>query len=172
MDFVLGLPRTQRGKEVVHLHGVSKTITSNRDNKFLGHFWKTLWRMFDSSLNFSSTVHLQIECQKKMVNRTLGNMIRSICGDKPKLLDLALSQAEFAHNSSVHRTMGKAPFAIVYTKVPRQAVDLVKLPGGHGISVVPNNMAKNRQSMTAEVREKIEKSNAKYKAVADKHRRK
>ena len=33
-------------------------------------------------------------------------------------------------------------------------------------------MAENWQSMIEEVREKIEKSNAKYKATADKHRRK
>ena len=42
-------------QEIVRLHGIPKSMVSNRESKFLSHFWRTLWRKLGSKLNFSTS---------------------------------------------------------------------------------------------------------------------
>ena len=60
---------------------------------------------------------------------------------------------------------------MVYTKTPQHALDLIKLPKGPEFSLAAKNLVEHWQDVTTEVRAKIEQSNAKYKAAADKHHR-
>ena len=43
-------------REVVRLHGLPNTIVSDRDAKFLIHFWKNLWAKLGIKLLFSTIV--------------------------------------------------------------------------------------------------------------------
>eukprot|EP01018_Ginkgo_biloba_P021133 Gb_01830 [translate_table: standard] len=87
-----------------------------------------------TDLKFSSAYHPQTDGQTKVMNRPLGNLLRSLAGRKSKQWDQVLAQAEFAFNSSVNRTTGRAPFQVVYGRMPRSVVDLVDLPEHERVS--------------------------------------
>jgi hypothetical protein len=46
-------------REIVRLHGVPKSIVSNRDVKFLSYFRKVFWGKLETKLLFSTTCHPQ-----------------------------------------------------------------------------------------------------------------
>jgi len=61
--------------EIVKLHGLPKTIVSDRDVKFTSYFWKTLWHQVRKKLQYSSAFHPQTDGQTTVVNRILGNLL-------------------------------------------------------------------------------------------------
>ena len=110
--------------EAVKLHGFPRSIVSDRDVRFTGHFWRTLWNKLGTKLNFSSTYHPQFDGQTEVVNRSLGNMLRSLIGGNSKQWDKVLAQVEFAYNDSPNISIGMSPFKIMYGMHPRGVYEL------------------------------------------------
>ncbi|KAH9716981.1 Endonuclease [Citrus sinensis] len=89
-------------KEIVRLHGVPRSIVSDRDAKFLSHFWKTLWGKLGTKLLFSTTCHPQTDGQTEVVNRTLSTLLRAIIQKNLKTWEECLPHVEFAYNRTVY----------------------------------------------------------------------
>ena len=159
-------------REIVKLHGIPKSLTSDRDVKFVSHFWRTLWRRMGSKLQFSSAYHPQTDGQTEVVNRSLGNLLRSLVGDSPRQWDLVLAQAEFAYNQSQNRTTGRSPFQIVYGRNPITPLDLVPIPITEHFSSDGEEQAKRIRELHEQVRQRIIQQNDKYKLRADRRRKK
>ncbi|KAK1684873.1 hypothetical protein QYE76_045721 [Lolium multiflorum] len=103
-------------REIVRLHGVPKTIVSDRDVKFMSYFWKTLWRKLGTKLLFSTTCHPQTDGQTEVVNRTLSQLLRSMIKKNLKEWEECLPHVEFAYNRAVHSTTELCPFEVHYKK--------------------------------------------------------
>jgi hypothetical protein len=107
---------------------VSNTIVSDRDAKFLSHFWRTFWFKLGTKLLFSTTCHHQPDGQTEVVNRTLSTMSRAVLKTNLKLWEECLPHIEFAYNRSVHSTMKVSLFQVVYGFNPNAPIDLLPLP--------------------------------------------
>jgi len=113
---------------VVRLHGLPKTIVSDRDTKFLSHFWRTLWARLRTKLSFSTSCHPQTDGQTKVVNRSLSTLLRVVLKRNHKSWDEYLPHIEFAYNRVVHSTTKLLPFEVVYGFNPLTPLDLLPLP--------------------------------------------
>jgi hypothetical protein len=150
MDFIVGLPHTSRGynliwvivdrltksahfipvamtyrveqyaelyiSHIVHYHGISKTIISDRGSIFFAHFWEQLHEYLGTHLIRSSTYHPQTDEQIERVNQIIKDMLRAcVLMDGPKW-DKHLPLAEFSYNNSYQESIKISPFEALYVR--------------------------------------------------------
>ncbi|WZY93770.1 hypothetical protein YC2023_066099 [Brassica napus] len=144
-------------KEVVRLHGVPRTIVSDRDTKFLSHFWRTLWKKLGTKLLFSTTCHPQTDGQTEVVNRTLSQLLRATVGKNLKNWLSCLPFVEFAYNHARHSITNLSPFEIVYGFRPETPMDLAALPPAMQVSQSGDKKAEFVKNMHRQVKETLEK---------------
>ena len=118
-------------REVVRLHGLPRSIVSDRDPKFISHFWRTLWEKLGTKLQFSTSCHPQMDGQTEVVNRSLSTMLMAVMKGSRRSWDEFLPHIELAYNRVVHKTTNISPFEVVYGFNPLTFLDLLPLPNPH-----------------------------------------
>jgi hypothetical protein len=154
--------------EIVRLHGVPNTIVSDRDAKFLSHFWKILWFKLGTKLLFSTTYHSETDGQTEVINHTLSTMLWAILKINLKLWEEYLPHIEFAYNRSVHSTTKVSPFKVVYGFNPSALIDLLPLPPSETTCFDASQRSEFVLKMHETTKLNIDKMNEKYHIAASK----
>ena len=157
--------------EIVRLHGVSRSIISDRDFRFTSTFWKILWHLMGTTLQFSTAFHPQTDGQTEVTNRSLGNLVRCLVQENTATWDELLPHAKFAYNASSHRAMGYSPFQVNTGRNPNLPVDLAPLPLPKASSTEAVNYATNLTEIHHQAKERITAYNSKIKGTLDARRR-
>ena len=103
----------------MRLHGVPKSIVSDRDTKFTSTFWRELHRLMGTKLLMSTAFHPQTDNATEQANRSIGQILRMIIDDDQKNWADKCPMVEFALNSSVSATTGFTPFELNQGYMPQ-----------------------------------------------------
>jgi transposase InsO family protein len=98
----------------VRLHGIPKTIMSDRGALFVVRFWEQLQESLGTQVIRSSAYHPQTDGQTERVNQILEDMLRACVLHYGKNWDKCLSLAEFSYNNSYQSSLKMAPFEALY----------------------------------------------------------
>ena len=99
---------------IICLHGVPKTIVTDRGTHFVSQFWRYCQDSLGSQSLYSSAYHPQTDGQTERVNQILEDMLRSCVLNFPEKWDECLPLAEFSYNNSYQESIKMAPFEALY----------------------------------------------------------
>ena len=99
---------------IVCLHGVPRSIVSDRGTQFTSKFWNQLHETLGTRLEFSTAFHPQTDGQTERVNQILEDMLRACALDYGSSWDENLTYAEFSYNNSYQSSLKMAPFEALY----------------------------------------------------------
>lgn len=71
-------------QNIVKLHGIPKSIVTNRDKVFLSRFWNSLFHAMGTTLSMSTAYHPQSDGQYKALNKCFEMYLRCFVSENPR----------------------------------------------------------------------------------------
>lgn len=146
-------------RDIVKLHGLPRSIVSDRDPVFLSTFWEAFFQLQGTQLCRSSAYHPQSDGQTEVTNRTLECYLRCYASSQPHTWTKWLPWAEWWYNTTYHSSIKMTPFQALYSRPPPSvlayvpgttsvhAVDLALRDRDHVLKVLKSNLADAQSRM-------------------------
>jgi hypothetical protein len=132
-------------------------IPSDRDRKFVGEFWTTLFKLGETKIKLSIAYHPKTDGQTERTNIILQHMLRMYVGKRQQSWDKWLHLIKFAYNDHVHSNIGVSRFYVLYGQECRFPITLA----------TPNTQFESNNDMIREMNEFRESAKPAMKSVQD-----
>ncbi|KAL0326173.1 UNVERIFIED_CONTAM: Transposon Ty3-G Gag-Pol polyprotein [Sesamum radiatum] len=149
------------------LHGMSKTIVSDRDPVFMSRFWREYFQLQGVQLKPSTAYHPQTDGQTEVVNKCLECYLCCITGDQPKEWVHWLPLAEWWYNTSFHSSIRTTTYEVVYGQPPPTPIPYEAFSSS--IETVDRSL-QHREATIKVLKEHLHNAQHKMKTQADKKR--
>ena len=154
------------------LHGVPRSIVSDRDPRFVSKFWQGLWSLLGTKLRMSSAYHPQTDGQTEAMNRVVEMILRSLMHESRDYenWETILSIVEFVVNNSPAQSTGYTPFFLNFGYHPCTPIDILREADETTIETV-NQFTLRMQRAFSRAQFFLHKAQERQKVQADKRRR-
>jgi hypothetical protein len=152
---------------ILSLHGVPKTIVSDRGPHFVSKFWEELHKSLGTKLLHNSAYHPQTSGQTERVNQILEDMLRACVQEFPQKWDDCLPLAEFSYNNSYQESIRMAPFEALYGQRCRTPLNWSE-PGERWF--FRPDIVKETEEKVQRIIHNLKEAQARQKSYADKRR--
>ncbi|KAI5324710.1 hypothetical protein L3X38_033783 [Prunus dulcis] len=154
--------------EIVRLHRVPVSITSDRDPRFTSRFWTKLHEAFGTQLQFSTAFHPQTDGQSERTIQTLEDMLRACALQFRDDWDEKLPLMEFAYNNSYQASIKMSPFDALYGKQCRTPFYWDEV--GENRLEVADEVERTKEQVKI-IRERLKTAQDRQKSYADNRRK-
>jgi hypothetical protein len=150
------------------LHGMPKSIVSDRDPIFQSAFWKELLKLQGTKLHFSSAYHPETDGQTERINCCIEQFLRAFVHEQPSRWSKLLSWAEFHHNTTFSSATGMTPFEAIYGRKPPSL--LAYCAGSSALEAVNQDLTM-RDAIVRQLKANLAKAQDAMKLFVDKKRK-
>lgn len=152
---------------IVKLHGMPRSIVSDRDKVFTSAFWQHLFKLQGTTLAMSSAYHPQTDGQSEVLNKCLEMYLRCFTYENPKGWVKALPWSEFWYNTAFLTSLGMTPFKALYGRDP-PTLTRSQITSQDPMEL--RELLANRDSLLAKLKTNLSRAQQTMKAQVDRKR--
>ena len=155
-------------REIIWLHGVPVSITSDRDPRFMNHFLKSFQRGMGTQLMMSISFYPQTNYQSKRTIQILEDMLRPCVLDLKGSCEEHLPLVEFAYNNIYQARIQMAPYEALSERPCRS---LVCWTGVVDKPTMGSNLVRDTSENVDLIHKRLLTAQSRQKGYANKRRR-